>query len=83
MTFNPLDNRRAIVLDITDDQFAEEDELIHLQITDFSSYVTIGQQTAVITIQENDGEQFCVGRDFCQPFISSHVHSFSGDNWIQ
>ena len=58
VTFNPLDNRRAIVLDITDDQFAEEDEFIHLQITDFSTYVTIGQQTAVITIQENDGEQY-------------------------
>ena len=68
MTFNPPDNRRAIVLDITDDQFAEEDELIHLQITDFSTYVTIGLQTAVITIQENDGEQFCVGRDILPTF---------------
>jgi len=60
VTFNPTDTRRAIILNITDDQFAEGNELIILQLMNFSSVITFGQQTTMITIQENDGESLYV-----------------------
>jgi len=56
VTLSPTDNRRAIDLDITNDQLAEGDEVINLQLTSFSSVIVIGQQTTAITLQENDSE---------------------------
>ena len=56
MTLSPTDHRRAIDLDITNDQLAEGDEVINLQLTSFSSVIMIGQRTTAITLQENDSE---------------------------
>lgn len=56
MTLDPINSRKAIELDITNDQLAEGDEMINLQLSSFSSAVRIGQQTTMITIQDNDSE---------------------------
>ena len=48
------------MLNITDDQFAEGDELITLQLTKVSSYISIGRQTTLVTIQDNDGEKYFI-----------------------
>ena len=71
-----MDIRRAITLNITDDQFAEGNELIVLQLMGFSSVITIGQQTTMITIQENDGEPLYVfHNDSVAPdFLSEDLH---------
>jgi len=58
-----MDNRRAIDVHITDDQFAEGDEFIALQLTSLVSFIAIGQQTTVIRIQENDGQLLLVVRE--------------------
>ena len=55
VTFHPVDNRRAIDLYITDDQSAEGDEFIDLQLINPVGNITIGQQMAQIKIQDNDG----------------------------
>lgn len=72
-----MDNRRAIDLHITDDQFAEGDEFIALQLTSLVSFIAIGQQTTMIRIQENDGELLLVvrekGPDLDNVFIPSPV----------
>ena len=74
-----MESEQAIVLNITDDEFAEGDELISLQLNKFSSYITIGQQSTLIQIQDNDGKQY-----FMMAMIfSQHTCACSGDSWIQ
>ena len=75
VTFNPMDTRRAIILNITDDQFAEGNELIILQLMNFSSVITFGQQTTMITIQENDGESLYVLHN------GRVIADFLSENW--
>lgn len=80
VTFSSTDNRRSLNMDIDDDQFAEGDELIILQLTNFSSVITIGQQTTMITIQENDSEPLHTTLaefplSFCK--IAHNVHTCS------
>lgn len=56
VTFNPMDNRKAIDLHIIDDQLAAGDEFIALQLTNLAGDITIGQQTTLIKLQEDDGK---------------------------
>ena len=63
MTFNPTDDRKAVVLDITDDQLAERNEVISLQLTELSSNIGIGQRTTRITIQDDEGKEYFAGAD--------------------
>ena len=80
MTFYPTDSRKAVVLNITDDQLAEGNELISLQLTELSSNIGIGQQTTLITIQDDEGKYYFVVVE-----ISTNIFCtlFSGDSWIQ
>ena len=80
VTFNPTDDRKAVVLNITDDQLAEGNEFINLQLTNFSSYIRIGQQMADIKIQDDEGKQYFVVVE-----ISTNITCtlFSGDSRIQ
>ena len=81
VTFNPMDIRREIILNITDDQFAEGNELIVLQLMNISSVIAIGQQTTMITIEDNDSKPLGSNEnDICNVLC---LASSSGDYWIQ
>jgi len=69
-TFNPMDIRREIILNITDDQFAEGNELIVLQLMNISSAIAIGQRTTMITIEDDDSKPLGSNEsDICSVFM--------------
>ena len=82
VTFHPVDNRRAIDLYITDDQSAEGDEFIDLQLINPVGNITIGQQMAQIKIQDNDGRLLLIVVKEVQDVLLCLSFS-SVDSWVQ
>ena len=60
VTFAPGQTTASLSIPILDDSIVETNELFSALLTTTNPNVTLGTDTATVTIQDNDGEAICI-----------------------